>query len=244
MDKHPDPDHHDLAQAETLLPLSPAELLAFVADSERLFRLNPHMEIAAWQPRPPEVARGGQGRGGPKFVGFDLSSSPDRLPSFPSPSPSPSPPPSPNSDLAGLDLTLINELNGQRLEMAVTVTSLPQGRVFTYAAGLKQATTLRVDAAEPGSRLILIDQYPRIEDPEDPRVAEVDRCLVPWVVAIRRHLLARRRWGWLPGWHWWHERFLLGMPPRQRRLARLILWVSVAEFALFLGLVAVLGLMP
>lgn len=211
-DKYPNPDHHDLGRAETLLPLSPAELLAFVADCERLFRLNPHLEIAAWQPWPQDVARARLGGMAPDFSGFDL--------------------------------TLINELNGQRLETAVAVTALPNGCVFTYAAGLKQATTLRVEAAEPGSRLILSDRYPRIEDPQDPRVAEVDRSLVPWVAAIRRHLLARRRWGWLPGWRWWHERFQLGMPPRQRRLARLILWVSIAEFAIFLGLVIVLGLMP
>lgn len=195
---HPDPDHHDLARAETLLPLSPAELLAFVADSERLFRLNPHLEIEGWQPWAPDV------------------------------------------NLAGFDLTLTNEINGQRLETAVAVTELPEGRIFAYAAGLKQATSLRVEAAGTGSRLILIDQYPRIEDPEDPRVAEVDRSLVPWVAAIRCHLLSRRRWGWLPGWRWWHEGFALGMPPRQRRLVRLILWVGFFEFLVFLALVLVL----
>jgi len=228
------PDQHDLARAETLLPLSPAELLAFVADSERLFRLNPHLEIEGWQPWTSGGNRAGRGGGTPALdrVGLDLSSSSIGHHGWPSPSP--------DSALAGFDLTLTNEINGQRLRTAVAVTELPAGRIFTYAVGLKQATSLRVEAAGTGSRLIFIDQYPRIEDPQDPRVAEVDPSLVPWVAAIRRHLLARRRWGWLPGWCWWHEVFALGMPPRQRRLVRLILWVGFFEFLVFLALVLVL----
>ncbi len=90
----------------------------------------------------------------------------------------------------------------------------------------------------------MTDHYPRIEDPQDPRLAEVDRTLVPWVAAIRRHLLARQRWGWLPLifplWRWWNERFLLHMAPRQRRIVRLLVWISVLEFLVFLGVVVVL----
>ena len=75
-----------------------------------------------------------------------------------------------------------------------------------------------------------------------PRVAEVDRSLVPLVDALRRHLLGRRRWGWLPGWRWWHEDFLGRMVPQQRRIVRMIVWVSALEFAAFLFVVAIFWL--
>jgi hypothetical protein len=83
------------------------------------------------------------------------------------------------------------------------------------------------------------EHYPRIADADDPRVAEVDKSLVPWVTAIRSHMLARRRWGWLPGWRWWAESFMLAMPPRQRRIVRLLVWTTVLEFLVFLGVVLV-----
>lgn len=191
------PDHdsdHDQARAETELPLPPAELATFLTDSERLFRLNPHLEIERWEARPD-----------------------------------------------GFRLVMINELNGRRLETGVRVAEAPDHWEFRYQAGLKQATILAVKPTPLGSRLILTDLYPRILDPADPRVAEVDRSLVPWVAALRRHLLSRQRWGWAPGWRWWHERLLPGLPPRQRRIVRLIVWVSLIEFLVFLGLVLVLG---
>ena len=48
---NPDHDNHDQARAETELPLPPAELATFLTDSERLFRLNPHLEIERWEAR-------------------------------------------------------------------------------------------------------------------------------------------------------------------------------------------------
>ena len=42
------------------------------------------------------------------------------------------------------------------------------------------------------------------------------------------------RFGALPGYRWWTERFRLGMTPRQRRIVRMIVWVSVLEFVVFL----------
>lgn len=142
----------------------------------------------------------------------------------------------------GFRLVALNESNGRRIETAVSVETAADSIVLRYAAGLKQSSVLAVEAAAGGSRLIVTEHYPRIEDPQDPRVADVDRSLVPWVAALRRHLVGRARWGWLPGWHWWNERFLPGMPPRSRRIVRLIVWVSVLEFVVFLGAIVVLRL--
>jgi hypothetical protein len=195
----------DTARAETLVPLPAAELVAFVADVERLWRLNPHLDIRDWQPR----------EDGFNYVAHD-------------------------------------EIGDCQREAQITFSPGPDAvarsgescsrMLLRYAGSLRQATEILVEPAPEGTRLILIDHYPRIEDPQDPRLAEVDRTLVPWVGEIRRHLLARRRWGWLPGWRWWNEHFLLHMAPRSRRIVRLLVWISVLEFAVFVAAVAVLRL--
>ncbi|MDP1613366.1 MAG: hypothetical protein Q8M11_20090 [Sulfuritalea sp.] len=188
----------DRARAETLIPLGADAVFEFVADIERLLRLNPHLAIETWQ----------------------------RLPD-------------------GVRLVAQNETTGRRIETTVRVETTPSTRsiVLRYADGLKQATTLAIEGgAGTGCRLIVTEHYPVIEDAQDPRVAEVDRSLVPWVDAIHRHLLRRQRWGWLPGWHWWHERFLPGMAPRQRRIVRMIVWISVLEFLVFLFVAAIFWL--
>ncbi len=35
-------------------------------------------------------------------------------------------------------------------------------------------------------------------------------------------------------YNWYRERFWLKMPPRQRRIARLIIWTTALEFVVFL----------
>lgn len=146
----------------------------------------------------------------------------------------------------GVRFVAHNDSNDRPVAVAAWAEIVPAERsiVLRYDSGLKQATEFRVEAAGDGARLVVTEHYPRIEDATDPRVAEVDKSLVPWVAALRRHLLARQRWGRLPPlfplWRWWNERFMLGMPPRSRRIVRLILWVSVLEFGVFLAAIAVL----
>ncbi|MDP2826436.1 MAG: hypothetical protein Q8O52_27585 [Sulfuritalea sp.] len=145
----------------------------------------------------------------------------------------------------GMRFAAQNEMNGRRIETAVRIetTRATRSIVLSYADGLKRATTLAVESGDGhGCRLVVTEHYPVIEDAQDPRVAEVDRSLIPWVNAIRRHLLGRRRWGWLPGYGWWAGRFMLGMPPRQRRIVRMIVWVSLLEFVIFLFVAAIFWL--
>ena len=55
-----------------------------------------------------------------------------------------------------------------------------------------------------------------------------------WGSVIRRYFLRRARWGWLPFYGWFQDQFWLKMPPRQRRIARLIIWTTALEFVVFL----------
>lgn len=141
-----------------------------------------------------------------------------------------------------------NESNDRPFDLGVQVDVDAAARTLTfrYDAGLKQATHIAVEPAADGARLVVTEHYPRIDDANDPRVAEVDKSLVPWVAALRRHLLARKRWGRLPLvsplWRWWNEHFLLHMAPRSRRIVRLLVWISAIEFVVFAGAVAVLRL--
>ena len=136
----------------------------------------------------------------------------------------------------GFHVMASNETNQCRVDTTAHVEIERATRCITirYESGLKQRTTLSVLPGDGGSRLIAVDHYPVIDDAADPRVAEVDRSLAPWIGAVRLHLARRARWGRLPGWHWWNERFLPGIAPRQRRIVRLIIWVSVLEFIVFL----------
>lgn len=188
-------DAEDCARAEIVVPLHADLLFTYVSNVERLFRLNPHVEIQTWQATP-----------------------------------------------AGFRLSALNEINERRVETdAMTETQADERRiVIRYSSGLKRATTIAVEADGEHSKLVVIDHYPVIEDTADPRLVDADQSLGPWVTAIHRHLILRLRWGRLPGWRWWNERFMPGLPPRQRRIVRLLIWTTVAEFVLFVGLVAIL----
>lgn len=187
-----DADNSAWVQAEIALP--PAQLIEFLADSERLWRLNPYLAIESWRA----------------------------------------------DDAGGFALVATNESNGCRQALAVARTALPQGGFrYAYDQGLKRSTEFRVEPRGPGSLLTVTERYDPVDGPDDPRVKESDQSLLPWVAALRGHLAARARWGALPGWCWWHERFLPSMPPRQRRTTRLIVWTTVAEFVVFVALVLV-----
>ena len=142
----------------------------------------------------------------------------------------------------GLRFAALNETTGRRIETVIRVAILQATHsvVLSYANGLKRTTTLAVERGDGDNcRLVVTEHYPVIADAQDARVAEVDRSLIPWVNAIHCHLRDRKRWGWLPGWHWWSEDLLPGMAPRQRRIVRMIVWVSVLEFVVFLLVAAI-----
>lgn len=177
-------------QAE--IPLAPAELLAFLARSERLWRLNPYLVIDQWR----------------------------------------------NAEDGGFAYRALNEANGCQVDVAVRRETLAdRGLRFSYDRGIKQTTEFIVAAQGNASLLTVTERYLPLDAADDPRVKETDNSLVPWIATLRRHIVARRRWRRVPGWQWWSETFLPSLAPKQRRIARMIVWFSVIEFVIFVALI-------
>lgn len=187
-----DEDNAAWVQADIQLP--PPQLLEFLADAQRLWRLNPYLAIESWR----------------------------------------------SGDAGGFAFSAANEATGCRVDVTVAREVLPGGGFrYAYDQGLKRSTEFRVEPKDGASLLTVTERYDPVDGPADPRVRESDKSLLPWVAALRRHLVARARWGALPGWLWWHERFLPSMPPRQRRTTRLIVWATAIEFVVFVALVLI-----
>lgn len=186
------------AWVDAEIPLPVPALLAFLADSRRLWHLNPCLTVTAWQA----------------------------------------------TDGDGFALSADNDANDRHLDVQVRRAALPDGTGwrFDYDNGLKQSSEFVVAACDGGALLRVTERYAPVDGPDDPRVAESDKSLLPWIVAVRAHLVATRRWGRLPGWQWWTERVMLSMPPRQRRIVRMIVWLTVIEFVIFMAAVLVLRL--
>ena len=111
--------------------------------------------------------------------------------------------------------------------------------VLRYESGIKRETRFAVARCPRGSVLAITEVYDTPPgDVRERRPLEVDRSLVPWAADLRKHLLHLGRWQWIPGYNWFMQSFWRGMPPRQRRLARLIVWTTLLEFVMFLVVLA------
>lgn len=199
MDKNVEQPTEDSAWISVDLPLPSGEVYAFTQKLERLFRLNPHLEIKSWQEEAPgKISSGKQ-----------------------------------------LRIEILNEINGLNQGMVLSVNDVQPDVTFSlnYDRGLKQATIFTVQVLPPGSsRLVVKELYPAEMSAaeREKRLNEVDRSLVPWGAAIHSYFIRRSRWGWLPFYNWFQDTFWLGMVPRQRRIARLIIWTTALEFVIFL----------
>ncbi len=195
-------ENRDSAWVTIDTPLTVPQLFEFVADVERLFRLNPHLEIHGWNSDQKKLSEG-------QCVRFKY----------------------------------LNEMNGVARELTLSVSQIDPQRGYTlnYSEGLKQTTEIYIEPKSNGATLTIKDWYnspsdnlPETSEQRQASLKEVDRSLTPWGAAIRRHILDMTRWQRLPFYRAWRERFWLSMPPRNRRVSRLIIWTTVLEFIVFL----------
>lgn len=138
----------------------------------------------------------------------------------------------------GFELDAVNEMNGLAVSQRLTFRETgPWAFALDYSSGLKQATEAEVEPQGAGARLRIRETYrPPADDAE---LAQVDRSLTPWGESVRRHFLGLARWGRIPLYRWWRERAWLAMKPRERRIVRLLAWITALEFAFFLLVLAV-----
>ncbi len=128
----------------------------------------------------------------------------------------------------------LNEMNGLAVSCRLTFRDEgADGFRLDYDSGLKLATQVRAAPRSGGTLLTIRESYRQPQD--EAELAQVDRSLTAWGASIRRHFLGCARWRWLPGYRHWRERLWLEMRPRERRLTRMIAWVSIIEFAVFLA---------
>lgn len=193
-----DKPQQDAAWVTIDTPLTVSQLFEFALDVERLFRLNPYLEIQSWESDPNGLKEG-----------------------------------------AYLRCQYLNEMNGIARTLTFTVSGFTPdvGYTLNYSEGLKHATEIRIEPRNNGAALLIKDCYNTI--PEDPaaqatHLKEVDRSLTPWGMAIRQHILGMIRWGQLPLYRLWRERFWLAMPPRSRRISHMLMWITALEFMVFL----------
>ncbi len=204
MGKIPDKSGEDFALISVDLPLATGEVYAFIQHTERLFRINPHLEIKSWQEDEP----------GKIFAGKQIR------------------------------VNCTNEMNALTQNLTLTVSDVQPEVSFTlnYDSGLKKATIFTVESVgSASSKLVVKELYSdEISAAEkEKRLNEVDNSLLPWGGAIHSYFKRRSRWRWLPFHSWMQNSVWLGMMPRHRRISRLIIWVTVLEFVVFLFVFAI-----
>ncbi len=130
-------------------------------------------------------------------------------------------------------LEALNEMSGLAVSCGLTFQETgASGFRLRYDSGLKLATEVKVGARAGGSVLHVRETYRQPES--DAQLAEVDRSLTPWGIALRRHFLGLARWGGWRLYRGWRERLWIPMSPRERRITRLIAWATLIEFVVFL----------
>ncbi|MEO8330814.1 MAG: hypothetical protein ABI479_00140 [Gallionella sp.] len=143
-----------------------------------------------------------------------------------------------------IHLDALNEMNGMQQPVNISVTDVQPDKSYTlsYDRGLKQATAFTVESITPNTcRLTVKERYPaEISVAErEARLNEVDKSLVPWGAAILGYFKRSKRWGWLPLYSRFQDSFWFGMVPRHRRIARMLIWITVLEFAVFLFVIVI-----
>jgi len=119
------------------------------------------------------------------------------------------------------------------LDLVLRPEPQPDGMRVRYESGLKASTRFRVEAAETGSKLTIVEDYSAL-DPEArrQRLGEVDKSLVKWAEELQAWLVRWHRWSRFAPWRWYMQRVWLPMKSSARRITHILLLISLAELAL------------
>jgi len=120
------------------------------------------------------------------------------------------------------------------------VEPLAEGMRVHYKHGLKKTTTFQVEPAAQGSKLTIVDDYQGLSESErQARLAEVDQSIVTWAEYLQRYILTWKQWSWLAPWRWYMQRVWKRLKPTGRRIAYMLIWITVFEIALIMLGVAI-----
>ncbi len=118
-------------------------------------------------------------------------------------------------------------------EFELQVKELADGLQIDYSQGLKSSTIIKIEPAEQGSKLTIIDSYDAISEEErKSRIDEVDKSLITWAHYLQKFILSWKRWSWFAPWRWYMHRVWQPMKPAGRRITYMLLWITAAEIAL------------
>jgi hypothetical protein len=123
------------------------------------------------------------------------------------------------------------------IDTDLRVDKQADGMLIRYSSGLKSDTRVRVEAEPNGSKLTIIDNYSgSSEDERRERLNEVDKSLVPWARYLQEFLVSWRRWSWLAPWRWYMRRVWQPMKPSGRRIAYMLLWITLVEVVVIIAI--------
>lgn len=110
---------------------------------------------------------------------------------------------------------------------------LDNGVRVSYQGGLKDTTTFLVEPAETGSKLTISDEYRKLDVAEkEARLGEVDQSIVNWAKDLQVFILNWQRWGKIWPYRWYMSKVWKKLKPTGRRIAYMLIWITVFEIAL------------
>jgi hypothetical protein len=136
----------------------------------------------------------------------------------------------------GFFMRVRNLSNGRTIETAIRVQPHADGVRIAYEVGLKTATEFRAEppAGEGGRGAVLLvtDHYSGTPEAERRvRTAEIDKSLVWWGHDLHRYLRYWARWSGFGPWQWYMRQIWQPMRPKARRIAFILIAITLFEAA-------------
>ena len=119
------------------------------------------------------------------------------------------------------------------IDHQLQVEPQPDGILIRYSGSLKSSTTFKIEEADQGSKVTIIEDYEGLnENDRQDRLHEVDKSLTKWAEDIQEYLIRWKRWSWFAPWRWYMKKVWQPMKPSARRITYMLLWISLIEVSL------------